>query len=448
MKEPTVVMTIAGSDSGGGAGIQADLKTFAVLDVHGTCAITSITSQNTLGVLAVHDLPIETIDSQIKAVTSDMNIAYAKTGMLSSSGIIRKVTEIIKINKIPLVVDPVMAAEAGGSLMQTEALSTLQEELIPLSTVITPNIHEAETLCGISIHDWQDAKQAAKHIVDCGANAVIITGGHLDGSDLLFDGADHSLIKGSLIKGGTHGAGCTYSAALSVFLAKGESLNKAAYNAKSFVTNAIMQSRPIGQGVGPVNSIKSTLQDAYRYKALQDVTKAFAILGSSDDIHILIPEVGCNIVSALPYAAGVDEVCAIQGRIVRLNALAHSVGCPAFGASSHVARIVLAAMQYDSQLKSAINIKYSEKILQVILSMGFTIASFDREHEPSGTGTMEWGTAHAIKTYIQLHNKIPEIIYDRGAVGKEPMIRLLSYSAEDAANRAVKIAKALKKSSK
>jgi hydroxymethylpyrimidine kinase/phosphomethylpyrimidine kinase len=443
MKIFPVVMTIAGSDSGGGAGIQADLATFAMLNAHGTCAITSVTSQNTRGVSAIHDLPADTIISQIMAVASDMNIVYAKTGMLFNSDIIQAAARTVKKCKIPLVVDPVMAAEAGGSLLRSEAVDTLQEELIPLSRVVTPNISEAEVLSGITICDWHKAAEAARRIIDFGANAVIITGGHLDGSDLLYDGFDDTLIKGELIKGGTHGAGCTYSAALTVFLAQGAVLKDAATAAKSFVTRAIMHSRSVGHGAGPVNPAGYTLQHAYHYEAMADVAEAVKTLETSDCFTDLIPEVGCNIASAIPGAAGMDEVCAIRGRIVKLEDRAYAVGCPAFGASSHVARIVLAAMHHDPQIKAAMNIRYSKDILQVIRDMGFEVAFFDREHEPPGVTTMEWGTDYAIKNYKHTHNRIPDAIYDLGAVAKEPMIRLLSQTAVDIARMAVQISKVL-----
>ena len=438
-----VVMTIAGSDSGGGAGIQADLKTFAALGAHGTCALTSITSQNTTGVLDIHDLPPPVIASQIKAVASDMDIAHAKTGMLSSSDIILTVAEIVREYGIPLVVDPVMAAEAGGSLLRSEAVKTLQEELIPLSRVVTPNIHEAGVLAGIKVNDWEDAKEAARRIVDAGANAIIITGGHLDGSDLLYDGLDFTLIDGELVKGGTHGAGCTYSAALTVFLATGHSLRDAAAGAKLFVTRAILESQSVGKGVGPVNPGWHTLRTAQMYEALSDVQKAVVILESSADFALLIPEVGCNVAAAVPYASSADEVCAVKGRIVRLQDRARAVGCPAFGASSHVARIVLAVMHHDARMRAALNIRYSGDVLEVIRDMGLAVASFDRAHEPQGVSTMEWGTRTAIDSYRKLHNRVPDVVYDLGAVGKEPMIRVLAHRAVDAAGLGVEIARGL-----
>ncbi len=439
MEKYPVVMTIAGSDSGGGAGIQADLKTFATLGAHGTCAITSITSQNTTGVQDVHDLPPGTVESQIRAVAIDMKIAYAKTGMLSSSAIITRVAEMVREYHIPLVVDPVMAAEAGDSLIRREAVTTLQEELIPLARVLTPNVDEAGILSGIKINDLDDAKEAARCIVDSGANAVIITGGHLEGADLLYEGVDFTLVDGELVKGGTHGAGCTYSAALTVFLAGGASLRDAAAGAKLFVTRAILESRSVGQGVGPVNQAQHTVTTARMYEAVVDVQEAVAILESSREFADLIPEVGCNVASAIPDAAGTDDVCAVRGRIVRMGGRVQAVGCPAMGASRHVARIVLAAMHHDAGLRAALNIRYSGDVLEVARDMGLAVASFDRAHEPEGVSTMEWGTRTAIDTYRKLHNRVPDVVYDLGAVGKEPMVRLLAHRAVDAAGMGVEI---------
>lgn len=438
-------MSIAGSDSGGGAGIQADLKTFAALGVHGTCAVTSVTAQNTMGVLEIHDLPAEIVASQIRAVADDMKVAYAKTGMLSSPSIIHAVSETVREYHIPIVTDPVMAAEAGGSLMQKEALRTLVEDLVPYAAVITPNIHEAEALSGIRIHSREDVRDAADRIVNLGANAVIITGGHLDGSDLLYDGNEFTVLEGELIVGGTHGSGCTYSASLAVFLAGGSTLREAAASAKLFVTRSIMESVTVGRGVGPVNPAGYVLKTSHRFEAIEDVSKAVRIIEASDCFADLIPEVGCNIASAVPDAVSTGDVCAVEGRLVRRGNLAKAVGCPAFGASSHMARVVLAAMHYDSSMQAAMNIRYSEEILSVIKGMGLSAASFDRKYEPAGESTMEWGTTYAIETFRNTHGSLPDIIYDLGSRGKEPMIRLLAHRAVDAANRVIAIAELLKK---
>ncbi len=245
-------MTIAGSDSGGGAGIQADLKTFQALGVHGTCAITAITAQNTRGVKAVFDVPCSVIESQIDAVIADFDISFAKTGMLSRSDTIRCVARKVAEYGLKVIVDPVMSAEAGGRLLNPDAVDILKTELLPLAEVTTPNVYEAAVLSGLTITDMDSARAACKAIRSLGVKQVILTGGHFGGIDILYDGEFH-YFKGDLVKGGTHGTGCTHSAAVTAYLARGETLADACTKAKAFVRGAVLQSMDVGHGVHPVN---------------------------------------------------------------------------------------------------------------------------------------------------------------------------------------------------
>ena len=364
VKNP-IVMTIAGSDSGGGAGIAADLKTFAALGVHGTCAITSVTAQNTTGVLETFDLAPEAVASQIEAVCADMDVKWAKTGMLASSEIVREVAKQIRKHRLSLVLDPVMAAEAGGNLLRKEALSVLIEELLPFCKVTTPNASEAGAIAGIPVKTPEDAKIAARKIADLGVEAVIVTGGHLDATDLLYEAGSDTFtrIPGTFVKGGTHGSGCTYSAAMTAFLACGKSLEAAARESKKFVVQAILRSRPAGRGVSPVNPLGATLEEKERYLVLRNLKEAVLIIEDSPDFSKLIPEVGCNIGMAISEADSYEDVAAVEGRIVRHRRRAVPVGCVDFGASRHVARIILASLRYDPEIRAAINVKYSEKAL-------------------------------------------------------------------------------------
>lgn len=433
-------LTIAGVDSGGGAGIAADIKTFAALGVHGTCVITSVTAQNTKGVLDSFDIPVEFIKEQFNAVVSDIRIDCAKTGMLSSPAIVRAVAELVKEHKFPLVIDPVMAAEAGGELMRHEALEVLCRELIPLCTVITPNVSEAERLSNLKIRDMSDAKRAAKKIHELGAGAVIVTGGHLKGTDVLYDG-DFTYIVGELIKGGTHGSGCTHSAALASEIAKGTPLVEAAHRAKKFVERAINAGMKIGEGVAPVNQLGSLLTEAERYGVQRNVEEAVALIETHRESFLLIPEVGCNIAMGISSASSVSDVAAVSGRIVRLKGAPHAVGCVAFGASSHMARMVLAAMKTDSTARAAINIRYSEEALTACSELGLRIASFSRKEEPEGVSSMEWGMDEVIRSA----GSVPDVIYDTGDFGKEAMIRLLGRDAVEVAERALEISGAMMK---
>ncbi|WP_174591087.1 bifunctional hydroxymethylpyrimidine kinase/phosphomethylpyrimidine kinase [Methanocella conradii] len=245
-------LTIAGSDSGGGAGIGADLKTFQALGVHGTCAITAITSQNTLGVQAVFDVPPYVIESQIDSVMADFEVTYAKTGMLSRVETVKCVARKAREYGLKLVVDPVMAAEAGGRLLNPDAVEALKELMLPMAEVVTPNVFEASTLSGILVNDVESAKEACKAIHALGARRVVVTGGHMGGIDVLYDGS-FKVFRGELVKGGTHGTGCTYSAAITAYLARGESVENACSKAKEFVRNAVTRSMDVGHGVRPVN---------------------------------------------------------------------------------------------------------------------------------------------------------------------------------------------------
>ncbi|MSQ21901.1 MAG: bifunctional hydroxymethylpyrimidine kinase/phosphomethylpyrimidine kinase [Dehalococcoidia bacterium] len=258
MTKPPTAMTIAGSDSGGGAGIQADLKTFAALGVYGTSAITAITAQNTLGVTAIHEAPVEIIAAQIDAILTDIGADAVKTGMFSSSAIIETVARELKRHGVTrLVVDPVMVAKGGRRLLREDAVEALRTRLLPLATVVTPNIPEAEVLAGMTIRTPQDAREAARKIVALGAKSVVVKGGHLSGTeatDLFYDGKQFREFTAQRVDTkNTHGTGCTFASAIAAGLAKGLALPEAIGQAKTYVIEAIRASLTIGSGHGPLN---------------------------------------------------------------------------------------------------------------------------------------------------------------------------------------------------
>jgi hydroxymethylpyrimidine/phosphomethylpyrimidine kinase len=250
-------LTIAGSDSGGGAGIQADLKTFSALGVYGASALTAITAQNTLGVTAVHELPVELIEAQIDAVVGDIGADAVKTGMLSSSAIIRAVAAKIREHRLErLVVDPVMVATSGDRLLRADAVAALRDELLPLALVVTPNLPEAEVLVGYRVATLDEMRQAARTIVGMGARAALVKGGHLDGDpvDVLCEGERLVELPARRVQTrNTHGTGCTYAAAIAAYLARGLSVEDAVAQAKVYLTAAIEQAYDVGRGHGPVH---------------------------------------------------------------------------------------------------------------------------------------------------------------------------------------------------
>ncbi len=244
-------MTIAGSDSGGGAGIQADLMTFSALGVHGTTAITCLTAQNPSGVRGIQPCRTEILRAQIQAVLEGMPPSAIKTGMLYSRGIIRAVVETLKATKLPLVVDPVMVATSGARLLKPDAMRALVHDLLPLATLITPNLDEAIILAERPLDDVEDLRAAASQLHGRFGCAVLLKGGHLRGMtqavDIFFDGREELLLSAPFVRGvSTHGTGCTYSAAIAGCLARGMSLPKAVAEAKQFISSAIAGSNRCG----------------------------------------------------------------------------------------------------------------------------------------------------------------------------------------------------------
>jgi hydroxymethylpyrimidine/phosphomethylpyrimidine kinase len=259
-KVTAVALTVAGTDSSGGAGVQADLQTFAALGVWGVCAVTAVTAQNSRGVVAVHTVPAATVIAQIDAVATETPPGAVKTGMLATAEIIGSVASALTdLKLLPLVVDPVLAASQGGRLLDPDGLHALTNLLLPLCTVVTPNLPEAEALLGRPVRESHHMPAAAAAISELGPRAVLIKGGHLHGErspDLLwFDGSATWLDGPRIETTNTHGTGCTLSAAITAYLAAGLSIPEACSQAKAFVTGAIAGGLEMGPGPGPVDAL-------------------------------------------------------------------------------------------------------------------------------------------------------------------------------------------------
>ncbi len=259
---PPVALTIAGSDSGAGAGIQADLKTFAALGAYGVTVLTAVTAQNTQGVRAVQEIDATVIAAQLDAVAEDFAIGAMKTGMLSSASIIATVAAgIQRYGLKPLVVDPVMVAKSGDRLLRKDAVEALQTRLLPLAQLVTPNLPEAEVLSGISIRTRDDRITAARRIIALGAQAVVVKGGHSDDDpvvDVLVDkdGVQEFSAR-RIATTSTHGTGCTFSAAITAALARGLDLRSAVGEARNYLSRALLDAPRLGQGHGPLQHFPS-----------------------------------------------------------------------------------------------------------------------------------------------------------------------------------------------
>ena len=426
-------LTVAGSDSGGGAGIQADLKTFSSFNVHGMAAITSITAQNTQGISAITDVPIDMIKKQIECVAQDIHIDAAKTGMLHSKKIIQTVVSLLKKYEFPVIVDPIMIAGNETYILSDDSILSLINSLIPLAYVITPNKYEAEKLTGFPIKNRNDVRKAAKEIKKMGVEAVIIKGGHIgeNSADVLYYKKRFTEYKTKRIKGFMHGAGCSFSAAITANVAKGYKLEKAVEISKNFITTAIQYREDIGHGSYPVNPSSWILKDAEKWRVFHELKKGVNTL-LRKNISKAIPEVGMNFAYALPhpYTKNSGDVAAIEGRIVRAGKKPRG-GEIKFGASHHLSRVILKLMEYDMSMRAVLNLKYDKKLLQEA-SEKWILSSYDRSEEPKSIKkkegeTMLWG----IETAIKKAGKVPDIIYHEGDIGKEPMILILGKSPVD-----------------
>lgn len=439
------ILTIAASDSGGGAGIQADLKTIAFMGGFGMSAVTALTAQNTTGVQAIYPVPAPFVARQINAVISDIGVDAVKTGMLVNGRIIKTVARILRRLAEPrIIVDPVILAKGGAVLLEKEAYAALKRELMPLAFIVTPNLHEASALTGRRTESVSQMKKAATAIHRMGARNVLVKGGHLKGRaiDVLFDGRDYYELAGERIASrNTHGTGCTLSAALATEIAGGASLLDAVTRAKDFVAAAIRSSIDLGHGCGPLNPYASFSRQHEALHCSEELKRALRLLQDGAIGH-LIPEVQSNLGYALSLAAAPEDVLAFPGRIIRLNRGIAAVADPMPGASRHIARIILTAMKYQSGMRSAMNIRYSPEIIRKCRALRLRVASFDRADEPEAVkktegSSLSWGVDHLIST----QGVIPDIIYDLGDRGKEPMVRVIGINPVDVAGKVLKIAR-------
>jgi hydroxymethylpyrimidine kinase/phosphomethylpyrimidine kinase len=443
MKQVPSVLTIAGSDSSGGAGIQADIKTISAHELFATSVITSITAQNSKGVQATFDLQPEEVEAQLKAVLDDGKPAAVKTGMLGNEALVESVARLLKRARIKnLVVDPVIKSSSGKTLLSKKGMEALKEKLLPLALLVTPNIPEAEILSGIRITRPQDRLKAARAICKLGARNVLIKGGHAknNADDFYFDGKRYFVFEGKRIgKKDWHGTGCGLSAGIASGLALGLDVPSAIQKAKGWVTVGIANGVGRGDGPGSVDPMASLFRTQKRFEVIQGLSAAVDIL-KANRIGLLIPEVQSNIGIGLPGAQGAEDVAAIPGRIVKNGNDIFTVAAPQFGASQHVAKIVLTAMHFDPSMRAVMNIKFSDTILKACRKLKFKVASFDRAKEPKSVkqkegSSLEWGTHTAIKKC----GFVPDIIYDLGGQGKEEMIRVLARDIGELVEKVLKI---------
>jgi len=418
------VLTIAGSDSSGGAGVQADIKTFTVLGVHGCCVITCVTAQSSKNVESIYPLPLDVIEKQIDAVVKDLKIGVVKTGMLYNSAIVKLVAKKIREHKLKAVVDPVMISTTGKKLMAEDYVDSLKRDLIPASVIVMPNLYEASVIANFKVRNIEEMKKACKIIHKMGCKFVLVKGGHLRKNcvDVLYDGKKFLFYSKKKMNKKAHGSGCTYSSLVAGLVAKGYRVENAVGTAKEMISGMIES----GYNIGSIDVVNQWVIMDERYRILKELKKAAEWIEKNLK-PCFVPEVGINIAYALPGAKSFDDVCGVDGRIIMVGGKVKRLGDVDFGKSKHVARIVLTAMSFDPGVRCAMNIRYSENTVKKAKRKKLSIGFFDRKHEPKNVSTMEWGS----KSVIEKLGCVPDIIYDKGGFGKEAMIRITGKSPKD-----------------
>jgi hydroxymethylpyrimidine kinase/phosphomethylpyrimidine kinase len=434
-------LTIAGSDSSGGAGIQADMKTMSALGIYSCTVITAITAQNTLNVDHIFPLSADIIKKQIMSVLSDIPIHAIKIGMVYNNEIITAVSDILKNSKIPIVLDPIISAGTGARLLEQEFLSDFKIKLLPFCDVITPNIHEAEKLSGIKIKNENDIKKTALKIQKLGAKNVVVKGGHFKNNDkvivdtILNERGKFALIKNPRMKiVEMHGSGCNFSAALTAFLAMKFPMVMACFMANKYVHNSIVNTVKIGKGIPVNNPISLMYEESCRYKVIDELANAVDQLTSTKNFEKLIPESQSNIVYAIPNANNIDDVAGVNGRIVKAGDRSVPTSGIKFGASRHVASSILEYMKTNQLVRSALNIKNEKKILDKCNRL-FRVTHYERKWEPKRIKNKEgrsisWGISTALSK-----NPDADIIYHTGDMGKEPMIIIFGQNPQEVVDK-------------
>jgi hydroxymethylpyrimidine/phosphomethylpyrimidine kinase len=393
-------LTIAGSDSGGGAGIQADLKTFAALGVYGTSVITAITAQNTCGVHGIHQVPAAFVAGQLDAVLSDIPVQAIKTGMLGDAATIMEIVRVLKkYRQNLLVVDPVMVAQSGDTLLASEAVTALREELLPMALLVTPNLPEAGALLGRIVDNTAEMEAAAKDISLLGPRLVLIKGGHLAGDemvDILYDGKTlHHLSAPRIKTSHTHGTGCTYAAAITAFLARGCSPPEAVSQAKKFITAAISYGQGIGEGYGPTNPLGALHRELAEGKVIGSLCRAFIHLQKTPRTAKLLAP--ANLYFCLEEAKSLDDIASFPATFTMRGGEVFAVDGPQFGQRSFGAELLLTAHRQRAAERSLLLLSFSEEALA---------AAEAHAHFPD----------------------FPRIVYSRGEQGTESFLGLLDSS--------------------
>lgn len=439
-----VVLTVAGSDSGGGAGIQADIKAIEAAGCFATSAVTALTAQNTTGVADVDVTDPSVVAAQIDAVADDLAVAAVKTGMLATEPVIEVVAERLATMECPTVIDPVMVAASGDRLLD-EAAEAAYDGLIEQATIVTPNADEAAVLTGIDIEDVDDAIDAGDAIVELGAEAALIKGGHWGGDrieDVLVTTETVETITHSRVDtAATHGSGCFLASTIAAHLARGGLMRDAVATAIEDTGRSIRYHLDIGGGPGAVHHL-ATVRTAAAVDETLRTADALIDRLQRGSVQPILPEVGMNVGVALPHAEVPDEIAAVDGRLVASRGEVVRAGPISLGGSGHVARYLLAVREHAPAIRSAANCRFTPAVEAAMDELGWATLEVDRGDQPEDIASPEGSTMGwvAETAYGEGH---PVAVFDRGAPGKEAMVRVVSESPTDLGDRLLALADAV-----
>ena len=433
-----IALTIAGFDTCGGAGIIADIKVFHSIGVYGLAVITALTSQNTQKITLVKPIEPEVIESQLEVLVEDFEIQALKISLIPNLDVAYVIRNFLDKYKFENVVyDPIQVAKVGTKFIGDDEYKRLRDLLLPRVKVFTPNIPEFEKLFDVHISDVEDLKKYVKDIANTyGIDVLVVKGGHLkhlnESIDVVYVRSEDRIYEFRMprvTQEDVHGTGCVFSAAITAYLAKGLNVVKAIEKAKKYTFNAIKYRLRLGKGYPIIHASYLAELKKCKYDVIKKLLKARKLLIKYGKLlNKYIPEVQSNLVYALPkeFVEDTRSVAAFPGRIVKFLGTVKPIGYPTFGASRHVAKYVVIAQQYNPEIRSAMNIKFDERVLKLAEKLGYLISFYDRREEPleikvKEGATIPWGT----KVAIERIGKVPDIIYHKGDWGKEPQIIFL-----------------------
>ncbi len=424
------ILTIAGYDQSTGAGITKDLDVFSALGMHGVSVPTCIVLQGPQGVRDVFPISYSQFFEMMDMVKKSSPVDGIKIGVVWNEAYIERIASLLSdLDNPALVVDPVMESKNGTRLLSDEGLKCLIELIFPMADVVTPNLPEASFIIGKEVKTLKDMEACAKDIFDMGPKAVVVKGGHLTGEpvDLFFDGKEFTSWKKHRIDREVHGTGCAFSSLMTAFLVQGYDKKEAFLASEKLMEELLADSYRIdsdGYFYASSGIINSRFSD--RWSVLQSMKEAGEMLCRLNMVE-LIPAVQMNMGYAIRDAGGTEDIAAFPGRIGIHNGKILIKGEPAFGASSHVARLILTCMKYYPHIRSCVSVRYDREIIEKALESAMKVLFFDRKNEPERVKeaegkSLDYLTEEALKRADQP----PDIVYDLGDIGKEPIIRLFA----------------------